>query len=52
MAKRWLSYEQQVELLEQRGMRIDDKAAAAQFLARGIAQPARYGDMPHGILIG
>lgn len=34
MPKNWLSYEQQVELLSQRGMCIDDSAAAARFLAR------------------
>lgn len=34
MPKDWLSYEQQVELLGQRGMRIDDEASAAEFLAR------------------
>lgn len=34
MPKDWLSYEQQLELLDQRGMRIDDSAAAADFLAR------------------
>lgn len=34
MSKDWLSYEQQVELLGQRGMHIDDEASAAEFLAR------------------
>ena len=34
MPKDWLSYEQQVELLGRRGMRIDDEASAAEFLAR------------------
>lgn len=34
MPKDWLSYEQQVELLGQRGVRINDKASAAEFLAR------------------
>ncbi|MHB2250982.1 Abi family protein [Corynebacterium aurimucosum] len=34
MSKEWLSYEQQVELLCQRGMRIDDSAAATEFLSQ------------------
>lgn len=34
MPKGLLSYEQQIELLGQRGMHIDDTAAAAEFLAR------------------
>ncbi|WP_166984747.1 Abi family protein [Canibacter zhoujuaniae] len=34
MPKEWLSYEQQVELLGQRGMCFDDTAAAIKFLAR------------------
>lgn len=34
MPKEWLSYEDQVALLCQRGMRIDDEAAAADFLSR------------------
>lgn len=34
MPKDWLSYEQQVELLGERGMHIDDEASAAEFLAQ------------------
>lgn len=34
MPKDWLSYEEQVKLLEERGMHIDDRASAANFLAR------------------
>lgn len=34
MPKDWLSYEQQVELLRQRGMHIDDEASVAKFLER------------------
>ena len=32
--KEWLSYTDQVELLSRRGMKIDDRAAAASFLSR------------------
>ncbi|MCG2674784.1 Abi family protein [Corynebacterium sp. MC-15] len=32
--KNWLSYDQQVELLRQRGMHIDDTTAAAEYLAK------------------
>lgn len=34
MPKNWLSYEQQIELLTQRGMRITDPTDAAQFLSQ------------------
>ena len=34
MVKRWLSYEQQVELLQERGLTVTDTAAAAEFLSR------------------
>ncbi|MCT1367190.1 Abi family protein [uncultured Kocuria sp.] len=34
MSKSWVSYEDQVTLLEQRGMRIDDAEAAAVFLSK------------------
>lgn len=34
MPKDWLSYEQQIELLAQRGMRITDPTDAAQFLSQ------------------
>ncbi|MBV7432669.1 Abi family protein [Dermabacteraceae bacterium TAE3-ERU5] len=34
MPKDWLSYEQQIERLRQRGMRVDDCTDAAQFLSR------------------
>lgn len=34
MPKRWLSYDEQVDLLRERGMTIDDPAAAAAFLSR------------------
>lgn len=34
MPKNWLSYDQQVDLLSQRGMRVDDNVAASEFLSR------------------
>ncbi|CAB0855149.1 hypothetical protein FRC0360_00737 [Corynebacterium diphtheriae] len=34
MTKNWLSYDDQVALLNQRGMHIEDDQAAAEFLSR------------------
>ena len=34
MDKRWLSYDEQVELLQERGLTVTDTASAAEFLSR------------------
>ena len=34
MVKRWLSYDEQVKLLQERGLTVTDAASAAEFLSR------------------
>lgn len=34
MVKRWLSYDEQVKLLQARGLTVTDTASAAEFLSR------------------